>query len=82
MLKKENENQHHPLFGYGCKIQCLGNREMMVEGNKGILQYQENEIRLNLGNGQLSIKGENLNIPSLERNFVQIQGRILEIEFI
>ena len=68
--------------GYGYKIQCLGGRDLLVEGCIGIIQYEQDEIRLNTGTGQISIVGKTLSIPVLEKYFVQIQGCISQIEFI
>lgn len=68
--------------GSSYKLQSIGNRELSVEGCKGVLQYEHEEIRLNVGNGQIRILGRNLCIPVLERNFVQIEGYILQIEFL
>ncbi len=82
MSKTKKDNPKRLLPGYGYKLQCLGNQDLLVEGCKAVLRYGQNEISLNVGNGQLSVTGENLNIPSLERNFVQIQGKISKIELI
>ena len=76
------ENMKNNLMRHGYRIQCLSNRDLLVEGCKGILKYEVEEIGLNVGDGQVVITGKNLNIPVLERNFVQIQGVILQIEFI
>ncbi len=70
------------IMGTGYQLQSLGNRELSVEGCKGILQYEQEEIRLNVGSGQVKVLGRNLSIPVLERNYVQIEGFIIQIEFL
>ena len=82
MSKTENRIQKRLIAGNGYRMQCLENQDLLLEGCKGVLHYEENEIRLNVGAGQLLITGSQLNIPSLERSFVQIQGKISKIEFI
>ena len=68
-------------FGFGSKIILSGNRELWVEGCKGILEYESNLIRLNLGTKQLKIGGRNLCVRTLEKNRVEIDGYILELTF-
>ncbi len=65
----------------GYRMQINGNQEVVVEGCKGILQYEQEEICLNVGNGQIKVKGTNLSVPVLERHLVQVHGRIDAIEF-
>ncbi len=78
----EKEKSGSKSFGFGYRLQCFGNREIQIEGCRGILKYEQEEIRLNVGTGEISITGNDLSIPALERNFVQIRGRITQIEFI
>ena len=64
------------------KLQSIGNTEVTVEGCKGIMKYEKEEILLNAGNGLVKISGRNLSIPTLEQNCVQIEGYIINIEFL
>lgn len=68
-------------MGNSSKIEMIGNRELSVEGCKGVLEYDESIIRLNLGNRQLKVLGRNLSIRVLERNYSEIEGFITNIEF-
>jgi sporulation protein YqfC len=63
------------------KIGLIGNRELSVEGCKGVLEYEKNIIRLNLGNQQLKITGRNLMVRGLEKNLAEIEGYIIGLEF-
>lgn len=63
------------------KIEMLGNREMLVDGCKGIVEYTENVIRLGLGNLVLSVTGDRLVISSFDSSVVIINGQIGEISF-
>ena len=80
------KNKYHWLYKGGgvtnYKLQTIGNREVIIEGCKGVLHYQKDEIRLNVGTGEVRFWGENLSIPVLERNLVQIEGEIVRIELI
>ena len=58
-----------------------GNKEILLEGCKGIIKYESEEICLNVGPTQVRILGNDLTIPVLERHSVQVQGEIYTIEF-
>jgi sporulation protein YqfC len=68
-------------LGFGSKLVMINNRELSVEGCKGILEYETDSIRLNLGNQQLKITGRNLSVRALERNRAEINGYITGMEF-
>ena len=59
-----------------------GNREVMIEGSRGILQYDENIIRLNMGKMIASFCGRSLSIKCLTQDSLIIEGFIKSIEFI
>ncbi len=58
------------------------NREVSIEGCKGILQYDENIIRINTGNMVTSFLGRNLAIKCLTADSLIVEGFIKSIEFI
>ncbi len=64
------------------KIEMLGNRELIIDGCKGIVEYGENLIKLSLGESAVSICGNNLVITSFDRRVAIINGKIGEISFI
>ncbi len=58
------------------------NREVIVEGCKGILQYDENLVRINTGKMVTSFCGRNLSIKCLTTDSLIVEGFITSIEFI
>ncbi len=58
------------------------NREVIVEGSKGILQYDENIIRVNMGNMIVSFSGRKLSLKCLSTDSLIVVGFITSIEFI
>ncbi len=58
------------------------NREVIIEGSKGILQYDENIIRVNMGKMIVSFNGRKLSLKCLETDSLIIVGFITSIEFI
>lgn len=58
------------------------NKEVIIEGSKGILQYEENIIRVNMGKMITSFCGKNLSLKCLDSDSLVIIGFITSIEFI
>ncbi len=64
------------------KIEMLGNREIIVDGCRGIAEYGENLIKLNTGEYVLSIIGDEMVIKSFDSSVAVISGKIAEITFV
>lgn len=56
-------------------------REALVEGSKGILEYNNEKVRLNCGKCILKFCGDNLCIRALNTEAVIITGEIVCFEF-
>ena len=59
-----------------------GNREAVIDGCKGIIEYDENMIKLNTGKMITKFLGRRLNIKCLTPDSLVIEGIITSIEFI
>ena len=70
------------IFADVPKIEMLGNREMIIDGCKAVVEYEENIIKLSLGEYVLSLSGDNLLINSFDNNVAIISGQICEIFFV
>ena len=64
-----------------CAIQMSSNREILIDGCRGLLEYGDEKIRVNIGNGVVQLVGRNLEIKSLSCKSVVISGYILSVEF-
>lgn len=60
------------------RITLLGNEDILVENYKGIIEYEENIIRLNNG---INIFGSNLNVEEITNEDIFITGKINNVEF-
>lgn len=83
--KKPKEKKHlqlPELLSDEPKLETLGNREMIVEGCKGIAEYSENLIKLNTGTLVMGFAGEDLLIQSFDNGVAVIKGVIAEITFV
>jgi sporulation protein YqfC len=80
--KKERKLQIPDLYLNEAKIEMLGNREMIVDGCKGVVEYGETLIKLSLGDRVLSLSGDDLIIKSFDSSVAVINGQICDISFV
>ena len=64
------------------KIELLGNRELILDGCRGVAEYGENYIKLNTGKIMTGISGNGLIIKSFDNEIAVISGTITEISFV
>ncbi len=64
------------------KIIMIGNLQIYIENHKGILEYTDNRIRINIKNGTLRIIGKNLMLKNIVAEEIFIVGEINQVEFI
>lgn len=60
------------------RITMLGNENILIENYKGIIEYEENLIRLNNG---INVFGDNLNVEEISDTEIFISGKISNVEF-
>ncbi len=92
MKKKKKDDSKPRLFGglglpYGIvkssvHIEINSNREAIIDGSNGILEYNENCIRVNTGKMIVAFKGRGLFIRCLSDCSMVIEGYINSIEYI
>ena len=63
-------------------MEMRGQRNLTVGGCRGISEYGENEIRLTLYRGVLSVRGSELLCDSYLNGAVAISGNIVCVEFL
>ncbi len=63
------------------RITMIGSSDMIVENYKGIIEYENNRIRLNTGSGPIAIKGSQLEIREITSEDIIISGDIKSLEF-
>ncbi len=83
MAKKRPGTPRLPLPAgtVGGRILLLGDREVTVEGCRGVLGYEGGCVRLNLGERQLKITGQGLCVRTLERNYCAVEGVVSTLSF-
>ena len=62
-------------------IELYGNKQVIIEGAKGVVDYSEDFLKIDLGNICLKITGTNLVIESFIYEQVDVKGEIVALEF-
>ncbi len=65
----------------GAHIELNSNREAVVDGCKGIIDYGEESVRLNIGNGSVTFSGRGLMLKNLTDKEAILVGHIQRIDF-
>ncbi|MEG0770935.1 MAG: YabP/YqfC family sporulation protein [Clostridia bacterium] len=68
------------LFTKGAKIEINGNTEMILDGCKGILNYDDTNLKISTGNGTIDIIGSELYVKSFLDQNMLISGYIKALE--
>lgn len=64
------------------KITITGNRELFIENYKGIIEYEENRIRIKTKEGVVKLEGNNMSIKEITSDDIIIYGVIDSIQFL
>lgn len=63
------------------KIILLGDNEITIENHKGIIIFQENQVKINSKVGPISIFGSGFEILFLGGSTITIGGKILSVVY-
>ena len=64
------------------RSEIMGNSQISIENIRGILDYNENCIKINTTVGIMKIDGDELFIDSISDESASVKGRIIRIEFV
>ena len=62
-------------------IELFGNKQIIVDGCKGVIDYNEDFLKLDLGKIVLKVTGRNLVIDFYIYEQVDLKGEIVSVEF-
>ncbi len=71
----------YAMLGYSI-ITFIGNSEVIIENHRGILEYNDESIRVMTKIGQLKIVGKRLNVLHYTTDELKIVGKITSITFV
>ena len=64
------------------KVTLIGFNQILVENYKGIIEYDENYIRLSTSIGNVIIQGMDLNLNQITTDDIEVKGKIVSIELL
>lgn len=64
------------------RMSICGNREVILEGSRGVIGYSENSIKINTGKYIIAFSGRGLHIRCMNEYDLVIEGFITSVEFI
>lgn len=83
MEKREKlEDIKRNVLGRYSLITMTGNSEVIIEGLRGILDYDCDMFRANTVSGIVAVTGSELSIEGMTAEEVSIKGRIVSVEFV
>lgn len=62
-------------------FELSGNRELLIEGSKGVLEYAPDTVRVNTAGMILTVSGRDLNLRCISDTALIIDGFITSMRF-
>lgn len=63
------------------RITMLGNKQLLVENHKGIIEYNPVLVRIKLTQGELAVTGTDLSLGSLQAEQILVEGTVAGIKY-
>lgn len=64
------------------KLTMVGNGDLLIENFKGIIEYDDDKIRINTNSGIIKITGTRLGIKEITSEDLMVNGDITSLEFL
>lgn len=64
------------------KLTMIGNKDIVIENYKGIVEYDESRVRINTGIGVIKITGDRMAIREITSEDIMVIGNIVSLEFL
>lgn len=84
MKENHKEQKRRPTMLSVTDAPCIeisGNREILIEGSKGVLEYTPERVRVNTSGMILTVGGRELNLRCISQSALIIEGFILSLQF-
>lgn len=63
------------------RITMLGNKQLLIENHKGIIEYTPSLLRIKLSQGELIVAGQDLMLGNLQLEQIFVEGTVGEIKY-
>ncbi|MHB8917106.1 MAG: YabP/YqfC family sporulation protein, partial [Desulfocucumaceae bacterium] len=64
------------------KIVMVGDLQVFIENHRGIVEYTAEIVRINVGEYEVAVSGDNLLLRNILPDEICLEGRIKGIQFI
>lgn len=64
------------------RIEIIGDKRVLVENHRGILEYGDRLMRINCGSMVVRIEGENLALRTLSLSELAVTGKITAVQYV
>ena len=64
------------------RIEIMGDKGVSFENHDGILEYDDNIIKINTKSGIVQIKGVGLELKSMSQHQISVKGRVFAVEIL
>lgn len=75
------ERERKGCRGSDPQIEFLGNRQVLVEGCGGILEYEPETVKLRTGKYNIRLNGRDLRLKHLTMGVILVEGCLTGLEF-
>ncbi|MBQ9862041.1 MAG: YabP/YqfC family sporulation protein [Clostridia bacterium] len=70
------------VLSRAARMEVSGNRQVLIEGCRGIVRYDEDQIEVRTADGTVRFTGREMCMTSLNPACAVITGRLLSVEFL
>lgn len=63
------------------RVTMLGNKQLLIENHKGIIEYTPSLLRIKLNQGELIVMGKELMLGNLQIEQILVEGTVREIKY-
>lgn len=63
------------------RVVLIGDVQLFVENHKGILEFNDHQLRLALAEGELIIAGKELVVSSIDAREIWLEGKIRTVQY-
>ncbi len=81
MLARMLEMPENAMPGGVLHIEFTSSREAVIDGCQGILEYDENKVRLLAGRVEVTFQGHKLQLKCLTLDSAIVEGNITSVQF-
>lgn len=64
------------------KIVLVGDLQLFIENHRGIVEYTTESVRINVGDYEVAVSGEDLLLRNILPDEICLEGRIKSVQFI